>query len=249
MARVFSRALGRGYPGEFDGIQQRGLARHWWERANEVPPFTERFRRPDFGHLQLEVTFDDPKTFTKPFTLRTEETYSADTELLEDVCENERDSRHLVGGFKVAAETLAQYAGTYELPGREALVTISGDQLIIKDSAHPRDQLFVARSETQFLSNVSEAFIEFVKDATGTVTQFIRMDGAGRRRPCERAVRLKDNLGMLDAMRCQMGSPDAFPFMSARRTRSFENAHLSGLWLPRTAVTHASRKLTKPLSH
>src|SRR5262249_44589134 len=35
---------------------------------------TERFRRRDFGHMELEVTFDDPKTFKKPFTLKTEKT-------------------------------------------------------------------------------------------------------------------------------------------------------------------------------
>ena len=83
----------------------------------------------------------------------------------------------MLGGFKVAPETLAKYAGTYELPGREAVVTISGDQLIVKDSANPRDQLFVARSETQFLSSVSEASIEFVKDAKGAVTHFTRTGG------------------------------------------------------------------------
>src|SRR5260221_720987 len=68
---------------------------------------TERFRRPDFGHLELDVTFDDPKTFTEPFTLRMVKTYAADMEILEDVCENERDSGHLRGGFKVSPETLA----------------------------------------------------------------------------------------------------------------------------------------------
>jgi hypothetical protein len=145
---------------------------------------TERFRRPDFGHLQLEVTFEDPKTFTKPFTLSMTKTYAADTEILEDVCENERDSRHLLGGFKVAPEILAKYAGTYELPGREAIVTISGDQLIVKDSAYPRDQLFVARSEAAFLSSVSETTIEFVKDANGRVTHFTRTGAKD-----ERAVR------------------------------------------------------------
>ncbi len=138
---------------------------------------TERFRRPDFGHLELEVAFDDPKTFTKPFTLRMVKTYSADTEIFEDVCENERDSGHLLGGFKVAPETLAKYAGKYELSGREVEVAISADQLIVKDNAHPRDQLFVARSETHFLSSVSEASIEFAKDAEGAVTQFTRIDG------------------------------------------------------------------------
>ena len=146
---------------------------------------TERFRRLDFGRLQLEMTFEDPKTFTKPFTLRMDKNYVADTEIMEDVCENERDSGHLLGGFKVTPETLAQYAGTYQLPGREAVVTISGDQLIVKDSANLRDQLFVARSETHFLSSVSEVSIEFVKDAKGAVTHFTRTVGGKE----EKAVR------------------------------------------------------------
>jgi hypothetical protein len=136
---------------------------------------TERYHRPDFGHLQLEVTFEDPKTFTKPFTLRTTKTYTADTEIFEDVCENERDRGHLTSGVKIAPEALARYAGTYQLPGRDAVVAVSGDQLIVKDSANPRDQLFVARSETEFLSSVSETTIVFQKDAGG----FTRV-GAGR---------------------------------------------------------------------
>jgi hypothetical protein len=134
---------------------------------------TERFRRPDFGHLELEVTFDDPKTFTKPFTLRMGKTYTADTEIFEDVCENERDSTHLVGAVKVAPESLVKYAGTYALPGRDAEVTLSGVELTVKDKAHPRDQLFVALSETVFLSSVSEATVEFAKDAKS----FTRSDG------------------------------------------------------------------------
>jgi hypothetical protein len=167
------------------GFNDRGWLDVGGAPQTESLRLTERFRRRDFGHLQLEVTFDDPKTFTKPFTLRMEKTYSADTELIDDVCENERDSGHLVGGFKVARETLAKYAGTYELPGREAVVTISGDQLIVKDSANPKDQLFVARSETHFLSSVSETSIEFARDANGAVTHFMRTDGDKQ----EKAVR------------------------------------------------------------
>jgi hypothetical protein len=146
---------------------------------------TERFRRPDFGHLELETTFEDPKTFTKPFSLRMTKNYVADTEIMEDVCENERDSGHLLGGYKIAPETLARYAGTYDIAGREAVVTVSGDQLIIKDGAYPRDQLFVARSETDFLSSVSETAIVFSKDAGGAVTQFTRV-GPGKN---EKAMR------------------------------------------------------------
>ena len=139
---------------------------------------TERFQRPDFGHLQLEMTFDDPKAFTKAFTLRMEKTYTADTEIFEDVCENERDSVRLTGGVKVAPEILAKYAGSYQIAGRNVEVTISGEQLIVKDSRNPKDQLFAARSETKFLSSVSEVTIEFVKDAQGVVTHFTRTSGA-----------------------------------------------------------------------
>ena len=140
---------------------------------------TERLRRPDFGHLELDVTFEDPKTFAKPFTLHMTKNYVADTEIMEDVCENERDSGHLLGGYKIAPETLARYAGTYDMPGREVAVVVSGDQLIVTDSAYPRDQLFVAHSETEFLSSVSETSLVFGKDAGGAVTQFTRV-GPGK---------------------------------------------------------------------
>jgi hypothetical protein len=150
---------------------------------------TERYRRPDFGHLELEVTFEDPKTFTKPFTLRMSKTYTADTEIFEDVCENERDSTHLTSGVKVSPEMLAQYAGTYQLPGRDAVVTVSGDQLLVKDSANPRDQLFVARSETEFLSSVSEVTIAFARDATGAATSFTRTVGGKDEKAVRKAPR------------------------------------------------------------
>jgi hypothetical protein len=71
------------------------------------------------------------------------------------------------------------------LPGREVVVEISGDELVVKDNAHPHDQLFVADSETGFQLTVSEVAIEFVKDAHGAVTQFTRT-GEGKD---EKAVR------------------------------------------------------------
>jgi hypothetical protein len=152
---------------------------------------TERLRRPDFGHLEYEMTIDDPKTFTKPFTLRADKTFVADTVLLEDVCENERSGAHLVSGVKVAPEILAQYAGTYEFgPGRQAVVTVSGDQLLINDSAHPADRLFVARSEAVFLSSVSMASVEFVRSAQGAVTQLVRNE-AGKKETAVRSATQK----------------------------------------------------------
>jgi hypothetical protein len=59
---------------------------------------TERFRRKDFGHMDVQVTIDDPKAYTKPWDVTLPLVYQPDTEMIEYMCtENERDLRHLVG--------------------------------------------------------------------------------------------------------------------------------------------------------
>jgi hypothetical protein len=64
----------------------------------ETGKIIERFRRPDFGHLEIEVTIDDPKAYTKPWTVTVYQRILPDTELIEFVCgENERSDAHLVG--------------------------------------------------------------------------------------------------------------------------------------------------------
>jgi hypothetical protein len=56
----------------------------------------EEIRRPDYGHLEIRVTVDDPKAYTKPWTVMIKERLIADTELLDEIClENERDIKHL----------------------------------------------------------------------------------------------------------------------------------------------------------
>jgi hypothetical protein len=56
---------------------------------------TERFRRRDFGHLDVEMTFDDPKMYTKPFTVKIPHDLVADNDIFEMFCENEKDRAHL----------------------------------------------------------------------------------------------------------------------------------------------------------
>ena len=56
---------------------------------------TERFRRRDFGHLDWEMTFDDPKMYTKPFTIKVPHDLLADADIFEMFCENEKDRVHL----------------------------------------------------------------------------------------------------------------------------------------------------------
>jgi hypothetical protein len=59
---------------------------------------TERFRRPNFGTMQLDVAIDDPKAYSKPWKSATMHfKVLPDTELLEHLCENEKDAPHLVG--------------------------------------------------------------------------------------------------------------------------------------------------------
>jgi hypothetical protein len=55
---------------------------------------TERFRRPSFGRLEIAVTVDDPKAYTRPWTVTLHEKIVLDTDLIEEIClENEQDTR------------------------------------------------------------------------------------------------------------------------------------------------------------
>jgi hypothetical protein len=56
---------------------------------------TERFHRRDFGHLDIEMTFDDPKIYTRPFTIKVPHDLVADSEIFEMFCDNEKDRVHM----------------------------------------------------------------------------------------------------------------------------------------------------------
>jgi hypothetical protein len=59
---------------------------------------TERFRRVDYGHLEIQVTIDDPKAYTKPWTVTVHQRVLLDTDLIEFICqENDKDGSHLIG--------------------------------------------------------------------------------------------------------------------------------------------------------
>jgi hypothetical protein len=63
----------------------------------EAAKVTERFRRPNYGTLEIEITVDDPKAYTKPWTVKVSQRIMPDTELIEFICED-RDATHYVGG-------------------------------------------------------------------------------------------------------------------------------------------------------
>jgi len=146
----------------------------------------ERFHRRDFGHMELEMTLDDPKTFKKPVSMKFENVLEADTALIEDVCENERDSGHLAPGVKLTSDVLSKYAGTYEFaPGHQAVVSV-GDDLLWAQDGTARKLAFVAQSQTTFLSSQTNDALEFVKDAQGAVTNLV---WRGRGNSDEKAIR------------------------------------------------------------
>jgi hypothetical protein len=62
----------------------------------ETGRIIEHFRRADYGHLEIEVTIDDPKAYTKPWTVTVHQRIMQDTELIEFICqENDKDGPHL----------------------------------------------------------------------------------------------------------------------------------------------------------
>ena len=103
---------------------------------------TERYRRPDFGHLLVEVTYTDPGAYTRPWSFSTDLTLAADTEMLEAICE--KSSEAWTGTLNDAAgtapriprEILSRYAGVYNgiYGGRPRTyeVWLDGDRLMAK---------------------------------------------------------------------------------------------------------------------
>jgi len=64
--------------------------------VTEAAKVREQIRRPDFGHLEVQVTVDDSKAYTKPWTVTLNQRIVVDTELIDEVClENEQSLQHL----------------------------------------------------------------------------------------------------------------------------------------------------------
>ena len=157
------------------GFNDRGWLDSAGHPQTESLRITERLRRRDFGHMDFEITIDDPKVFTRPFTIKAERQLAADTDLLEDVCENERSLRRMSGdtGVRLSAKQAAAYAGIYELaPGREFAITAVDDLLFVQGLNEPKLPLYV-QSQTRFMSTATPNGFEFVRDKQGRVTHVI----------------------------------------------------------------------------
>src|SRR5579862_7590636 len=95
-------SIGR-WEGDDFVVETNGLNDKIWMDTNghpitEAAHITEHFRRHDFGHMDIQITIDDPKAYTRPWTITENPSLLVDTDLLESVCEeNNKDARHIVG--------------------------------------------------------------------------------------------------------------------------------------------------------
>jgi hypothetical protein len=157
---------------------------------SEALHMTERFTRRGVGHMDLQVTLDDPTVYARPLTFGAGGSLAVDTELIEYVClENEKDRAHLVGrtetekAVTVAPAVLATYVGVYQVearPGSRQLtngaatvfnVTLEDGQLLIDLRGKGKVPL-IPLSQTMFSPRLLGTY-EFVKDASGRVTHML----------------------------------------------------------------------------
>jgi hypothetical protein len=74
------------------GFKEENWLDNFGHPATEQLRVTERWHRKDFGHMDVKITIDDPKAYTKPWTVTLPLVYSVDNEILEYICvENEKD--------------------------------------------------------------------------------------------------------------------------------------------------------------
>jgi hypothetical protein len=159
------------------GFNDRTWLDHDGHPHTEALRMTERYRRRNFGNLELDVTLSDPAVYARPWTVSVRAELAADTELIEWVC-NEKGSelQHWVGKasderkteVKVAPAILATYVGTYQeqprlwrLEPRVVEISVSGGTLFGDMDGRGKTPL-VAQSETSF-SGLYGLGVEFIK--------------------------------------------------------------------------------------
>ena len=177
-----------------NGFNDKTWLSRYGQAHTEALRVRERYRRSDFGHLQVEVTFTDPGAYAKPWGFTAKLELAADTEMLESVCERTSDqwagpSDSLKSAVTVPPDVLAKYVGVYNgIYGSEKRtieVVLSGDQLIAKvtgraavDGGEIRP--LVPQSPTVF-DGVGIAY-QFIVDDKGVATDLIEIHISGPQR-------------------------------------------------------------------
>jgi len=174
--------------GHWDGdtlvVESNGFNERTWLDVDGHPHtehlrLTERYRRPDFGHIQLEVTLDDPTIYAKPWTVPITMDLETDTEMLEYTCENEKDRAHMPAPstahvLSVPPATLAAYAGVYDVKDNgktvTAEVTVEGDKLFWNYDGAGKQKLDAVSDSIFSLAGTS---IIFMRDGSGPAQRLV----------------------------------------------------------------------------
>jgi len=177
------------------GFNDKTWLSRYGQPHTEALRVRERYRRPDFGHLQVEVTFTDPAAYAKPWGFTAHMALAADTEMLESICE--RTSDHWAGslsdaanaGVTVAPDVLARYVGVYNgLYGGEKRtidVSLSGGQLIAKiigRAAVDGGEMRPLIPQTQTLFEGLGIAYQFIVDDKGVATDVVEIHISGPQR-------------------------------------------------------------------
>src|SRR5947199_1391763 len=174
---------------ETSGFTERAWLDYDGHPHTEALRMTERYRRRDFGHLDVKVTFDDPGAYERPWTVSVPMELLPDTEQLEAVCrENEKSLAHIPArtgsqesaAVNVSRALLSKYVGSYEIREEDevtsAVVSLSGDEPFL-DLDHEGPLQLVPISDTSF--SESGNVIQFLPDGHGKVivVLYLPLDG------------------------------------------------------------------------
>lgn len=166
---------------ESSGFNDRTWLDHDGHPHTEALRMTERYRRRNFGRLEIEVTLSDAAAYARPWTVAVEATLAADTGMIEWVCnEGPKGLEHWVGKASddtkgevpVAPEILAKYVGAYEeqrplwrTVARVVEITLSNGRLLGDMDGRGKVDLF-ASSQTAF-SGLYGLGVEFIPGGSG----------------------------------------------------------------------------------
>jgi len=156
---------------------------------------TERYRRLDFGHMQLDITFDDPGTFNVPLQASVKLEYAADDVILESVCNEATEGgvKHWVGdkatdnrptAVDVPASVLEKYVGRYEGYWLDnwitAIFTLEDGALFLQRNNREKSAL-LPQSETTFVCpscQWGQPYV-FSRDSDGMATEVREVQVSG----------------------------------------------------------------------
>src|SRR5262249_7738448 len=159
------------------GFDERAWLDYDGHPHTEALRITERYHRRDFGHLDVNVTYDDPGAYARTWTVSVPMELFPDTELLDAACrENDKHTAVRTAPVNVPRALLLKYVGSYEIRDEDeatsAVVSLSGDTLFL-DLNHEGPLQLAPISDTNF--SASGNVIQFLADDQGAVNAFRKL--------------------------------------------------------------------------